>query len=102
MTEFCIMDDNPPYWRNHREEGLHRHEIMYGTANRKKSIEDGLVVFLTPERHNMSKDGVHFNKQFDNELKRVGEETWCYYYNKTTDDFIKRYGRNYIDGDKCN
>ena len=46
--EFCIMPDNPPYWRNRREDGLHRHEVFFGTANRQKSIRDGLVIFLTP------------------------------------------------------
>jgi len=96
MEEFCIMDDNPPYWRNYRETGLHRHEIFFGTANRKKSIEDGLVVFLTPKMHNMSNKGVHFNKEFDNELKQTGQAKWCEYYNKTNEDFIKRYGRNYL------
>lgn len=90
------MQANPPYWYNERQPGLHRHEIFFGTSNRKKSIEDGLVVFLTPENHNMSKNGVHFNKSFDNELKRVGQMTWTAYYNKTNEDFRKRYGKNYI------
>ena len=95
--EFCIVDDNPPYWRNHRTNGLVRHEIFYGVRNRKKSIEDGLVVFLTPRMHNMSNQGVHFNKEFDNQLKQLGQKAWMEYYNKTTNDFIKRYGRNYLD-----
>ena len=94
--EYCIIEDNPPYWRNYRLPGLHRHEIFYGTSNRKKSIEDGLVVYLAPEMHNMSNKGVHFNKSFDNELKRVGQTTWMTYYNKSEEDFRKRYGKNYI------
>ena len=96
MKEFCIMEDNPPVWRNHREDGLHRHEIFFGTGNRKLSIEDGLVVFLPPELHNMSNQGVHFNRKFDLLLKEHGEKTWLKYYNKTIDDFINRYGKNYI------
>lgn len=90
------MSDKPPMWRNKRYNGLVRHEIFYGIRNRKKSIEDGLVVFLTPEMHNMSDKGVHFNKEFDETLKKLGEATWISYYNKTVDDFIKRYGRNYL------
>ena len=89
------MPDNPPKWRNFRFSGSHRHECIYG-PNRKKSIEDGLVVFLTPEMHNMSKQGVHFNKELDLELKRLAQETWMKYYNKTKEDFIKRFGRSYI------
>lgn len=93
--EFCIMNKTNK-WSNKREIGLHRHEVFFGTANRKKSIEDGLVVYLTPENHNMSDEGVHFNKAFDLELKRAGERIWLDYYGKTEEDFIQRYGRNYL------
>lgn len=93
--EFCIMNDNPPMWRNHREEGLVRHEVMFG-RNRQKSIEDGLVVFLTPEMHNMSEYGVHFNPTFDRDLKQAGQRIWQEHYKKSSDDFIKRYGKNYL------
>lgn len=93
--EKCIMNDNPPYWRNFRFQGSHRHEIFFG-KNRKKSIEDGLVVFLEPKLHNMSNLGVHFNKEFDKTLKEAGQMIWMTYYNKTSEDFRKRYGRNYL------
>ena len=74
----------------------HRHEVFFGTANRKKSIKDGLVVFLTPKKHNMSNEGVHFNHEFNIYLKKIGEQAWCDYYGKTIEDFIKEYGRNYL------
>ena len=90
------MPDNPPYWRNHREDGLHRHEVFFGTANRQKSIRDGLVIFLTPEMHNMSNKGIHFNRNFDIAAKRSGERAWLDYYGKTIDDFIHEYGKNYL------
>jgi len=94
--EFCIMKDNPPYWRNERYYNLVRHEAFFGVRNRQKSIDDGLVVFLTPEMHNMSNKGVHFNEKFDLKIKKEAEKRWLEYYNKTTDDFIKRYHRNYL------
>lgn len=94
--EFCIMPDNPPYWRNSRGNGLHRHEVFFGTANRQKSIRDGLVIFLTPELHNMSNKGIHFNRNFDIVAKRAGERAWLDYYGKTIDDFIQEYGKNYL------
>ena len=90
------MNDNPPRWRNKRYNGLVRHEVFFGVRNRKKSIEDGLVVFLTPELHNMSDLGVHFNIDFDLELKQEAEKRWINYYKKSIEDFIKRYGKNYI------
>ena len=94
-TEYCIMADNPPRWRNHREDGLVRHEVFFG-KNRQKSIEDGLVVFLTPQLHNMSNYGVHFNNTFDKELKKIGQKTWMEKNNKTEEEFIERYGKNYL------
>lgn len=90
------MPDNPPYWRNKRVEGLHRHEAMFGIRNRQKSIDDGIVVFLTPEMHNMSKKGVHFNRGFDLMIKKEAEKRWCQYYGKTIEEWIERYGRNYL------
>lgn len=94
--EICIMNDNPPLWRNKRFNGSHRHEVFFGTRNRQKSIDDGLVVFLTPEMHNMSNKGVHYNKKFRDMMQKEAQKIWMMYYNKSTEDFIKRYGKNYL------
>ena len=100
--EFCIMPKNSMY-STVRTPMLHRHEIFFGNPNRQKSIRDGLVVFLTPEMHNMSNKGVHFNRGFDLFLKRIGQQAWMDYYGKTIEDFIKEYGRNYLydNADRC-
>lgn len=97
--EKCIM---PPslLWETERREGLHRHEIFYG-KNRQKSIEDGLVVFLTPARHNGSSNGVHYNHDFDMELKCEGQRAAMKHYGWTTEEFIARYGRNYLAIPRC-
>ncbi len=95
--EFCIMPENPNYSTKRTSVYSHRHEVFFGYRNRKLSIEDGLVVFLRPERHNMSDKGVHFDKGFDLYLKQIAERTWIKYYDKSVRDFIKRYGRNYLD-----
>lgn len=95
--EFCILNDNPPYWRNKRFNGLERNEV-FGGRNRKKSIEDGLVVFLTPEQHRTGKHSFHKDPKniIWEELRKEAEKQWCKYYNKTPDDFLKRYYKNYI------
>lgn len=93
--EFSIMPPSPTY-STERHGNLHRHEIFFGVANRKKSIRDGLVVFLSPAMHNMSDNGVHFNREFDIYLKQIGQKAWMDYYNKTVEDFIREYGRNYL------
>lgn len=82
-------------YETERSGNLHRHEVFFG-SNRKKSIEYGLVVFLAPEMHNMSNAGVHFNREFDLELKRIGQETAMRYYGWTTEEFIKIFGKNYL------
>ena len=95
--EFSIMLNYPPYYRNNRFVGSERHEIFEGrTGNRKKSIEDGLVIFVTPEIHRTSKESIHLNPKRWIWVKKEGQKRWCEYYNKTTEDFIKRYGKSYL------
>ena len=86
------------FYRNHRYEGTHRHEIFFGTANRKKSIKYGLVVFIRPEDHNMSEYGVHNRKghEFDMYLKKLGQKRAMDEYAWTTEEFIEIFGRSYI------
>jgi hypothetical protein len=83
-------------WSTQRFEGSHRHEIFYGIANRKKSIEDGLVIFLRPEDHNMSDNGIHFNREFDLYAKRKAQARWMEFYGKTVEQFRERYGKNWL------
>lgn len=86
------------FFSNQRYEGTHRHEIFFGTANRKKSIKYGLVVFIKPEDHNMSEYGVHNRKghEFDMYLKKLGQERAMDEYLWTTEEFIEIFGRSYI------
>lgn len=91
----------PPsrYYKTKRFYGSERHEVFEGrTGNRTKSIEDGLVIFLTPEQHRTGKDSVHLNPANPKwlEVKKIAEKRWCEYYDKTIDDFRQRYGKNYL------
>ena len=89
------MPFNPNYSTERTVVHCHRHEVFFG-PNRQKSIKDGLVVFLSPEMHNMSNHGVHFNREFDLYLKRIGQQAWMEHYKKTVEDFIREYGKNYL------
>lgn len=74
------------------------HEVFYGIRNRNKSIEDGLVIPLCHKYHHHGNlVGIHQDIQLDLKYKKIAEKKWIEYYNKTTNDFIKRYGRNYLD-----
>ena len=70
--------------------------VFFGTANRKLSDKDGLIVYLCYEHHEGNM-GVH-NKnghKLDLELKKLAQKRWMEYYDKTEDDFRQRYGRSY-------
>ena len=92
--EFCIMKPDVK-WSTKRFAGSHRHEI-FGGANRHKSIEDGLVIFLMPEDHNMGDNGIHKNREFDLYAKRKAQARWMEFYGKTEEQFRKRYGKSWL------
>lgn len=73
---------------------VHRHHIFYGTANRKKSEQYGCWIYLCPRHHNMSNEGVHFNKNLDLAIKRQCEKRFKEVYPKL--DFIKIFGKSYL------
>jgi hypothetical protein len=74
-------------------EGLHKHHI-FGAANRKLSEQYGLYVYLIPEYHNMSDKGVHFNREFDLQLKREGQAKFEQEHSR--EEFIRLFGKNYL------
>ena len=77
--------------------GSERHEVFEGrTGNRKKSIEDGLVIFLTPEMHRTGKNAIHKDYNFCKKIKIIAEKRWIEYYDKSIEEFRERYGRNYL------
>lgn len=66
---------------------------IFGAANRNKSDEDGLTVRLCRRCHSQVHDTSNI---FYHELHRIGEQAWLDHYHKTIQDFILRYGKNYI------
>lgn len=74
---------------------LQLHHIFYGTANRKLSDKDGCIVWLCMYHHT-GVNGVHLNHNLDIKIKKICQKAWQEQYNKTTEDFIKQYGRNYL------
>lgn len=95
--EFCIMPVNP-FYSTRRRTHLQRHEVFFGKAYRQKSIDDGLVVFLTPEMHEGT-NGVHGKNgdKFNRYLKQTAERAYREYYGKTKEEFIERYGKSNLD-----
>ena len=71
------------------------HHIYFGVANRRLSDEDGCTCYICMAHHTGIL-GVHHNRELDIGLKQLCQNAWQEHYNKTTDDFIKRYGKNYL------
>ena len=88
---------------------IHLHEVFYGSSNRKKSKEDGCVIPLCGIHHNLSSQGIHYNKILDEKVKKQVEKIWIKTYCDNSlspedkiEQFIKRYGINYLDEDELN
>ena len=74
--------------------GLHLHHVYGGYANRKISDKLGFVVWLCGKHHNLSNDGVHFNKDLDLMIKKACQRE--YEKTHTRDEFMNYIGRNYL------
>lgn len=74
---------------------VHKHHIYEGTANRKKSEQDGCWCYLCPKHHNMSNEGIHYNRDFNEKMKKECQRRWEEIYG-SREDFIRRYGRSYL------
>lgn len=84
-------------YKCHTKLNLHQHHVFFGTANRKKSDKDGCWIWLCGTHHNLSNDGIHFDKNFDLKVKKITEQKWIEYYDDNIEGFIARYGKNYLD-----
>lgn len=74
---------------------LEEHHI-FGGANRKKSEQYGLKVYLCHCCHNEPPNGVHHNKANMDALRAEAQGKAMEYYGWEVEDFIKIFGRNYI------
>lgn len=63
--------------------------------NRTKSDKEGLTVMLCVNCHR-GINGAHHDRAVDLYLKEAAQQAWMKHYNKTKEDFINEYGRNYL------
>lgn len=67
---------------------------IYGGPNRSRSEEDGEVVRLCRPCHNAVHAGKH-SGELQKKLHQLGQVKWEMVYG-TREEFLKRYGRNYL------
>jgi ribosome-binding protein aMBF1 (putative translation factor) len=68
---------------------------VFGNAYRKKSERYGYVVRLCRACHTTGNDAVHVNKDRRNYLKRIAQKE--YEQTHTREEFIREFGRNYLE-----
>ena len=96
MKRFSILQDEKKCLVCETTQNIHTHEIFFGTANRKKSIEYGLCAYLCGRHHNMSNSGIHFNRTLDLKIKQMAQKKAMEYYDWTIDDFRKVFGKSWL------
>lgn len=75
-----------------RRVDLELHHMLHGTTMRPLADEDGLTCWLCSYCHRR----LHDQGKFDRELQADAQRKWMEEHNATTEEFIKRYGRNYL------
>ena len=81
--------------RNGYLDRLEKHHVFFGTKDRKKADEDGLIVWLCGERcHRNGPQSAHRSEMTRKLLQRMGQRAWESNYGNR-EEFMKRYGKNY-------
>ena len=87
-----IQQDNSYCYVCGKGGNLECHHVFNGTANRKKSDDDGAYIYV----HHTCHMWLHNHPISNKTIKARCQKIWQEHYNKTTNDFIKRYGKSYI------
>lgn len=72
-----------------------RHEI-FGGANRQKSKELGLWVYLCEECHRTGEQAVHRDAEVSRSLKQKAQTIAQEFYRWTVEIFRERFGKSYL------
>ena len=73
--------------------GTQKHHIFGGVANRPKSEEYGLFIWLTLKQH----DYLHKHPKEMLSIKKEAQKSFMKYYNKDVEEFRSIFGKNYLD-----
>lgn len=87
--------------RNGCGDPLDKHHI-FGGANRSKSEQYGLYVYLCHNRcHENGPDAVHRNPETAQRLHEYGQRLAMEEQNWTAEEFRFEFGKNYLGGDEA-
>ena len=77
---------------------LDRHHIFGGTANRQVSERYGMVLYLCRDCHRKA----HTDAETAKQLHVYGQRLWMSATDGDLRDFIKAFGRNYLEDEEWN
>lgn len=79
-----------------RTDNLHKHHVYYGTGKRAVSDKYGFWIWLIPELHNMSGEGIHNgNITLDIQIKQDCQRAFEA-QGHTREEFMRLIGKNYL------
>lgn len=98
MSKSILQEDKTYCYVHQKYLGIdvfacHEHHVIYGSANRKWSEKYGLKIYVCLNCHN----AIHHKHFHDADLHKIAEQAWLDYYNKTIEDWIRVFGKNYLD-----
>lgn len=101
MADSILQKEKKCWLTGYTGPGLHKHHIMNG-ANRRLAEEDGLWIWLKWDRHiaDSPHNTPHNDAKTDLFYKRLAQRK--YEETHTREDWMKRYGRNFLDVDADN
>lgn len=83
------QDKSKCYFCNNK--AVDTHELIKG-INRKKCIKWGLIVYICRDCHRKTEE----DSEFYQKTRKMAQKVWQNHYNKTTEEFIKEFGKNYL------
>lgn len=91
----CRMEaDRAGYGGELPSAGLHKHHVIYGKGNRKKSEHYGLWVYLCVRHHEYGQEAVHNNRQVRIMLCEIAQREFERIYPRQL--FFAEFGMNYL------
>lgn len=78
---------------------VERHHI-FGGARRNLSERYGLVVYLSPEKHQLDRDSAHRSGETADRLHRYGQRKAMLENDWTVEQFRLVFGKNYLDAEE--
>lgn len=94
-----LAADQAGYYGELPHTGLHRHHVIFGRGNRKKSEHYGLWVWLCVAHHEYGPEAVHTNARIRRRLSQVAQRAFM--EKNPNLDFLQEFGISYLTPDEA-